>query len=111
MKDANLDDLISESKIIVHSGRYAYLQAKETEIKNHFLVVKDEDETTVITEEKYFSETEHQNHVKWFKLFEIKLAAPFVGVWFIAKVTKKVADKKACPNDKGIDLLLWVVHK
>ena len=42
-----LDETIKSSKVIVHDGRYAYLKAQETEINDHFLISKDNDEITV----------------------------------------------------------------
>jgi hypothetical protein len=91
--DNKLAEIIKTSKIVVHPGRYAYLKAGETEINNHFLVAKDKDETTVVTEEKNIKNTDYEKDVKWFKLVEIKVSAPFVAKGFLAKVTKTVADK------------------
>ena len=93
MKNQNLDEVIKSSKVIVHKGRYAYLKAKEIEINNHFLISKDEDEITVITEEKNVPEVNYEKEVKWFKLIEIKVSIPFLAKGFLAKVTKTIADQ------------------
>ena len=93
MTKATLDEVIKSSNVVVHSGRYAYLKAKETDINGHFLVAKDQDEITVVTEEKNLTHVEYDEDVKWFKLIEIKVSLPFVAKGFLAKVTKTVADE------------------
>lgn len=93
MENQNLDEVIKSSKVIVHKGRYAYLKAKEDEINNHFLISKDEDEVTVVTEEKNVPNTKYEKDVKWFKLIEIRVSMPFITKGFLAKVTKTIADQ------------------
>jgi len=87
----SLNETIKLSKVIVHKGRYACLKGKEKEIKNHFMLTKDQDETTIITEEKNIDKFEKAE--KWFKLIEIKLSNPFKATGFLATVTKAIADK------------------
>ena len=89
----NINEVIKDSKIIVHEGRYAYLLANEEHIGNHFLITKDKDETTIITEEKNIKSLNSKKEVKWFKLIEIKVSTPFVAKGFLAKITKTIADK------------------
>ena len=72
-----LQKVIKLSPVIVHKGRYAYLKADETEIKNHFLVSKDKDETTDVTEEKNLADTKYEKDAKWFKLLEARISTPF----------------------------------
>lgn len=60
----------------------------------HFLVSKDKDEVTVVTEERYVNGVPHKKSVQWFRLLEIKVSLPFVAVGFLAKVTKTIADKQ-----------------
>lgn len=93
MGKQTLDAIIMSSKVIVHRGRYAYLKAQETSINEHFLVSKDEDEITVITEEKNISKIKYEEEVKWFKLIEIQVSLPFLAKGFLAKVTRTIADK------------------
>ncbi len=62
-------------------------------MKNHFLICRDKDETTLITEEKNVSNTKFENEVKWFKLFEFKVSCPFQAKGFLAKISKTIADK------------------
>ncbi|MBU0460725.1 MAG: ACT domain-containing protein [Nanoarchaeota archaeon] len=89
----DLNEVIRTSKVILHEGRYAYLKANENEIKDHFLITKDKDETTIITEEENLDKVKFEKDVKWFKLVEIKVSAPFVAKGFLAKITKTIADK------------------
>jgi len=91
--EPTLNEVIKSSPIIVHSGRYAYLQGQESEIKDHFLICKDKDETTIVTEEKNIANTKYEKDVKWFKLFEIKVSVPFLAPGFLAKISKTIADK------------------
>jgi len=88
-----LDEVIKSSKVTVHRGRYAYLKAQKTAINSHFFVSKDEDEVTIVTEEKNVTKTIYEKDVKWFKLIEIKISSPFLAKGFLAKVTKTIADK------------------
>jgi hypothetical protein len=99
METPSLSEIIRTSTVVVHEGRYAYLQGQETELKDHFFVSKDADEITIVTEEKNFNHTNFQKDVKWFKLFEIKVAVPFLGVGFLAAITKAIAEK-------GLDILV-----
>ncbi len=89
----DISEVIKDSKIVIHKGRYAYLLADENNIGNHFLITKDKDETTIITEEKHLASLKPKKEVKWFKLIEIKVSTPFIAKGFIAKITKAIADK------------------
>jgi hypothetical protein len=90
---ADLNEVIKTSEVIIHKGRYAYLQGEEKEIKNHFLISKDKDEITIVTEEANISSVNFKKEVKWFKLFEIRVSMPFLAKGFLAKVTKTVSDE------------------
>jgi len=92
MGSPTLDEIIKSSKVVVHRGRYVYLKAQETALGNHFLVSQDEDEITVVTEEKNVAKTKYDKDIKWFKLIEIKVLMPFPK-GFLAKVTKTIADE------------------
>ena len=90
---SNLNEVIKTSPVFIHNGRYAYLKSQEKQLKNHFLVCQDDDEITVVTEEKYVLETKYEQEVKWFKLFEFKVSKPFLAPGFLAKISQTVADK------------------
>jgi hypothetical protein len=89
-----LDEVIRSSPVIIHKGRYAYLKGKDKELKNHFLLAQDKDEITIVTEEANIKNTKYEKDVKWFKLFEFKVAIPFLSPGFLAKIAQTVADKK-----------------
>ena len=91
-KQYSLDEEIKNSKIIVRRGRYAYLKAKEKPVGNHFLISEDQDEITVITEEKNITQVKYTEEVKWFKLLEIRTTHPFLVKGFLAKISKTIAD-------------------
>ncbi|MBI4182157.1 MAG: ACT domain-containing protein [Candidatus Aenigmarchaeota archaeon] len=93
MDTASLDKLIRTSRVVVHPGRYAYLQGKGRSLKNHFMIAQDEDETTVITREEHVPRTPHQKVEKWFALLEVRVSAPFIAKGFLAKITKTIADE------------------
>jgi len=93
MVNSNLDEVIKSSPLLVHKGRYAYLKGNEKELKNHFLISQDNDEITIITEEKNILNTKHEKEVKWFKLLEFKISTPFLAPGFLAKISKTIADK------------------
>ena len=93
MENSALDEVIKTSKVILHKGRYAYLKADEFSSDNHFLISKDDDEVTVVTEESNVSNVKYSDDVKWFKLVEIKVSSPFLAKGFLARITKAIADK------------------
>ena len=66
---------------------------QEKELKNHFLISQDNDEITIVTEEKNIANTKYEKDVKWFKLFEFKVSIPFLAPGFLAKISKTIADK------------------
>ena len=94
MENPTLDEVIKASPVVVHRGRYAYLKGQEKELKNHFLISQDNDEITIVTEEKNIANTKYEKDVKWFKLFEFKVSIPFLAPGFLAKISKTIADKK-----------------
>jgi len=93
MEKQNLDEIIKSSQVIVHKERYAYVKTKEKTLGDHFLISQDRDEITIITEEKNLPKIDYEDSIKWFKLVEINVSAPFVAKGFLAKVTKTIADK------------------
>ncbi len=93
MGNPTLEEIIKTSPVIVHKERYAYLKTQEKEPGNHFLIMQDKEEITVITEEKNVSKTKHEKDMKWFKLIEIKVSSPFLAKGFLAKISKAISDK------------------
>ncbi len=94
MDNASLNDVIRSSRVVVRRGRYAYLKARaQTEFANHFLIARDQDEITIVTEEAYLPQTSFEEHVKWFKLIEIRVSQPFVAKGFISRITQASAER------------------
>ena len=89
----DLNEEIQLSDVIVHPGRYAYLKTDKQVLGDHFLITKDADEITIVTEENNVNSVEFSEETKWFKLFEIRPHTPFLTVGFIATITKAIADK------------------
>jgi hypothetical protein len=95
-----LDDEIRHSKVIVRSGRYAYLKLAEMpDPFRFFFVSQDEDEITAIAEEKTIAEVDYLKVEKWFKAFEIRCATPFLVKGFLAKIASAIAEQ-------GLNILL-----
>jgi len=72
MEILTLNEVIKSSPVIVHKGRYAYLQGKETELKDHFLVCQDKDETTIVTEEKNVINTQSRKMLSGSNYLKLK---------------------------------------
>lgn len=62
-------------------------------LADHFLVARDGDETTVVTEERHVASVLFEEEVKWFRLIEIQVSLPFLAKGFIAAVTRALADR------------------
>lgn len=93
-EDVGLAEVISSSQVLVRSGRYAYLKVPSVpDLENHFLVSRDLDEITVVTEESNFAKTSFEEHTKWFTLIEIQVSQPFVTKGFIASISGAIAER------------------
>ena len=93
MENPSLDEVIRSSRAVVRKGRFAYLKAREVGSGDHFLVARDEDEVTVVTEEANVGDLAYDSDVKWFSLIEIRVSLPFVAKGFLAAVTGAIAGK------------------
>ncbi len=97
MADTTLSEVIKSSTVVVHAGRYAYLKlpaGQEIQLGKNFLIAKDADEITVVTEEKNIHALSYEKDVKWFTLMEIKVSLPFLATGFIAAISKSIADRR-----------------
>ena len=94
MAAPDTNEVIRNSKACVLRGRYAYLKTDAVvDPTRHFLVARDEEETTVVTEEANVGSTSYAAEEKWFRLIEIRVALPFLAPGFIAAVTRAIADR------------------
>lgn len=88
-----INKIIKQSSFIVHEGKYIYAKvSKAPRIDNHFLVSKDKDEITVVTEEKNLNELELiEKNKDFYLLIELKVSVPFYSVGFLATVSNAIA--------------------
>ena len=94
MDKINLNDVIRTSRVVIRRGRYAFLKTRtDPEHADHFLITRDQDEITIVTEEKNLPHTSFEDDVKWFKLIEIRVSQPFVAKGFIACITRAIAEQ------------------
>ena len=89
-----LEEEIAWSEIIIQPWRYAYLKTDTQILGDHFLVSKDADEVTIITEEKNIAWVQYTEATKRFILLEIRPKTPFLAVGFLAAVTRAIADQE-----------------
>ncbi len=90
----NLCEVIEASQIIVQPKRFVFLRSCTSLIGPHFLVCRDGDETTVITEEENSNSTPHTEIISGFRLLEIRLCVPFMSKNLVANITMALAQKK-----------------
>lgn len=79
----------------VISGKFVYLKvAKAPSLNDHFLVTKDNDEITVVTEENNLSGLEviERNQDLW-ALICLNVSNPFNSVGFLAEVCRAVSSE------------------
>ncbi|MDP2860823.1 MAG: ACT domain-containing protein [bacterium] len=92
MGKPSIEEVVKTSEVVIHSGRYAYLKTTDKKLGNHFLVSQDEDEITIITEEKHLKEvSRYSDLVGYFKLIEIKVSVPFLQ-GFLSYTIKPIAE-------------------
>lgn len=89
----NLDALIRMSPVRVCPGTYCVAKVTgQVEGGDHFMVARDQDEVTVITQEENMPELKVRDLKRGFSLIEIRIAMPFEGVGFLAAVARTIAD-------------------
>ncbi|MBI2019777.1 ACT domain-containing protein [Candidatus Daviesbacteria bacterium] len=89
----DLKKIIESSTSEVIPGRFIYAKVSEApQINNHFLVSKDKDEITVVTEEKNLEGLKliEKNKDYW-ALIALNVSAPFYSVGFLAAVSSAIA--------------------
>jgi len=99
MKDAELEEDINSTKVVVHDGTFAYLKLEELPCDECFMITKDTDEVTAVVREENLSDFQYEDVSKGFKLIEFKITKPFLCVGFLAVVSSTVAAR-------GINILL-----
>ncbi len=89
-----LQEAISKSIATVMKGTYVYVKTDIIEKPDiHFMVSKDKDEITVITQKENLKELSALEVVGDYKLIEFKPAVPFQTVGFLAKISEIIANQ------------------
>ena len=91
--DKKLKKIIASSTFEVIHGRFVYTKvSKEPRLHNHFLISRDKDEITVVTEEGNLGELKiiERNKDYW-TLIALNVSAPFYSVGFLAAVSSAIA--------------------
>lgn len=90
----NLQEAIPKSIATVLKGTYVYIKTDVVEKPDiHFMVSKDKDEITVITEKENRKKLKVLELVGDYKLIEFKPAVPFQTVGFLAKIAEVIANQ------------------
>jgi len=89
----NLDSIIRLSPVRVCPGTYCVAKVSgQVEDGDHFMIARDWDEATVITREENVPALNALDLKRGFSLIEIRIAAPFEGVGFLAAVARTIAE-------------------
>lgn len=94
MQPNKIQGIIAASGVFIRPGRYAYLKMPKKPEGNYFLIAQDNDEVTVVAEEKDAVRLKSENSVKWFRLIEFRVAKPFESTGFLAKITQTITNRK-----------------
>ena len=89
---ATLDEVIRTSSILVHSDKYALVEAHDvTDREDHFAVIRETHGVTVITNEARLAQLTYHAVEKWFRLFEIRISVTFGAPGFLARIAAALA--------------------
>lgn len=89
-----LQEAIPKSIATVMKGTYVYVKTDIIEKQDiHFMVSKDKDEITVITQKENLKELNTLEVVGDYKMIEFKPAVPFQTVGFLAKIAEIIANQ------------------
>ena len=87
-----LDEVIERSPVVLRPGTYCVARTSAiSDAADHFMVVRDGRETTVITREGNIGGLDSADVRRGYSLIEIRIATPFEGVGFLATVCRAIA--------------------
>ncbi len=88
--------IIKASNFEIQEGRFVYAKVSQLpDIRNHFLVTRDEDEITVVTKEENLNElTVIEKNKELYSLIALNVSVPFYSVGFLAAVSQAVAKQE-----------------
>ncbi len=90
----DVKEAIPKSIATVMKGTYVYVKTDKLEKPDiHFMVSKDKDEITVVTEKANAEKLNALEIVGDYKLIEFKPAVPFQTVGFLAKIAEVIANQ------------------
>jgi len=89
----DLADVIRHSPVTMLPGTYCVARTQEAPLAaGHFMVATDCRETTIITREPDLAGLHPDEVRRGYRLIEIRTAAPFEGVGFLATICRAIAD-------------------
>jgi hypothetical protein len=85
--------IIKESTFKIEKGRFIYAKvSKITNVEKHFMVTKDREEVTVVTQEKNLPSLRLiEKNKDFYTLIALNVSIPFYCVGFLAVVSEAVA--------------------
>lgn len=92
--DKGLEEIINKSTYNIEDGVFVYCKVSRIDdIEKHFMISKDKDEITVVTNQENLK-TLHliEKNKDFYKLIALNVSIPFYSVGFLATVTKTIAD-------------------
>lgn len=89
----NIKGIIANSSFEILDGRFIYAKVSELpESDDHFMVSKDSNEITVVTEEKKLNDLEIiERNKENYRLITLNVSVQFYSVGFLATVTSAIA--------------------
>ena len=90
---SEIDKIIKSSTFKIEKGRFVYAKvSKAPSLENHFMVSKDMDEITVVTEEENLPELNLiERNKDVYRLIALNISIPFYSVGFLATVSQAIA--------------------
>jgi hypothetical protein len=90
----DLNEVIKSSSVLVLPQKYAVLSVKRLpNLKDVFAVMRDENEITVVIEEKKVGKQKAYKTEIGFRLIQVAVSVPFYTVGFLASVTGAISQK------------------
>lgn len=93
LMNSTIEKIIKESTFKVEEGRFVYAKvSKAPDTEHHFMVSRDADEITVVTNEQNLSELDLVERNKdTYRLIALNVSVPFYSVGFLAAVSHEIA--------------------
>ena len=88
-----LNDIIHASSFSIEDGMFVYAKVKSWPDENHFMVTKDGDEITVVTQSENVTTLDLiERNKDDYRLIALNVAIPFYCVGFLARISQAIAD-------------------